>query len=365
MKFLFLSHSPQVGVFRVGSHHLSRELAALGHDVAHVSTPITAGHLPRLRQPAVRERARMVRRHDADGVRHLVAAAPLPLRFGGLNHRTAAAHIRTALGSAWLASTDVVLVDQALFDPLIASLAPQATLIYRPTDSHDPATPIGRAEAALVARAGGVIATSEPVLDSLGPRARQLPWMLLENGVELGRFAEIDAASADRTGDAVYVGALDHRFDWPAVAHIARALPAVTVDLIGPAPDQPPVELPENVRLLGPVAYADLPATLARYRVGLLPLADVPVNAGRSPMKYFEYLAAGLRIVARATPALDRLAAPGAHTYAHPAAAAELIEAAMGEGANLEGAAYAAEFDWRARAARLADFAEGLAGRAT
>lgn len=361
MRLLFLSHSAETGVFRVGSHHLVRELGAAGHEVAHLSTPVTLAHLARRSAPDVRARLAMARRPVQRGpVRHLVAAAPLPLRVGGANHRVAAAHARRGLRADWLERVDAVIVDQALFEPIIGPLAPRARVVYRPTDTHDPATPIGRAELALMRRAEAVVATSPPVLASLGPRAREIPSLMLENGVELQRFRRAPSAASERAGGVVYVGALDHRFDWLAVAQIAEALPAVRIDLFGPPPAEIPTMLPANVRLLGPAAYRELPGTLARYQVGLLPFNDAPVNAGRSPMKYFEYLAAGLHVVARSTSAIERLSAPGAATYRDAREAALLVERALVQGPNVRGAAHAERFDWAVRAEQLANFVAAL-----
>jgi teichuronic acid biosynthesis glycosyltransferase TuaH len=41
---VFISHTHAGGIFRVGSHHLARELSIRGYDVAHVSTPFSTAH---------------------------------------------------------------------------------------------------------------------------------------------------------------------------------------------------------------------------------------------------------------------------------------------------------------------------------
>ena len=41
MKIAFLSHTAMGGDFVVGSHHLATALAARGHDVLHMSAPVT------------------------------------------------------------------------------------------------------------------------------------------------------------------------------------------------------------------------------------------------------------------------------------------------------------------------------------
>src|SRR6185436_7137771 len=75
------------------------------------------------------------------------------------------------------------------------------------------------------------------------------------------------------------------------------------------------IPLPQNVSLAGPVDYADLPKTLVRYRVGLLPLSDEPTNSGRSPMKLYEYLASGLNVLTRATGPITARGLRDVHSY--------------------------------------------------
>jgi hypothetical protein len=55
-RMVFASHTASIGVFRVGSHHLSRELSRMGNDVVHVSTPVSLAHLAKVRDPVVRSR---------------------------------------------------------------------------------------------------------------------------------------------------------------------------------------------------------------------------------------------------------------------------------------------------------------------
>ena len=59
-----------------------------------------------------------------------------------------------------------------------------------------------------------------------------------------------------------------------------------------------------NVHLLGQRPYASLPAYLKGFQVGLLPLGFNDYTQAMFPMKFFEYLAAGLPVVASAIDAL-------------------------------------------------------------
>jgi teichuronic acid biosynthesis glycosyltransferase TuaH len=363
LNVVFLSHTAMTDVFRVGSHHLARELSRQGHAVVHASTPLTIAHLAKLAQPNVRRRARLAfrPRRDADRVEHLVALAPMPLGIEAATLNTFASAscaraLRASLRRAGMSQIDVALVDQPLFDGVLDRL-PVGTVVYRPTDAHTDG-PLARAERRLTTRADGIVATSAMVLDNLGPVARRLPSIVLENGVEFARFAR--AASTGPGIGAVYVGALDARFDWEAVLYMARAVPDAPIRLAGPVAGAPP-ELPGNVQLLGPIPYDDVPELLGSAAVGLLPLTRRPRNDSRSPMKYYEYLAAGLWVVASETPTLAARPAPGVALYrSAPEAARQLACRLRHRARNDAGVAAARPFDWSARAAALATFIASL-----
>ncbi|MGY4858076.1 glycosyltransferase family protein [Cryobacterium sp. AP23] len=229
------------------------------------------------------------------------------------------------------------------------------TVVYRPTDLYLNGAAAVK-QRALLRIAAGVIATSDEVLHSL-PLDRQIPRMTIENGVEFGRFAA--PLSEDRSG-AVYVGALDERFDWDAIRQFALAVPDAPVRLAGPADSAPP-GLPSNVELLGSVPYADVPALLARARVGLLPLSDSPSNRGRSPMKLFEYLAAGLQVVSRETPVIAARNLPGVSTYRTAEDGARIYARDhLSEVANTAGVHAARLQDWSAKADEVEKFCLSL-----
>ena len=57
MRILFVSHTDPFGPFRIGSHHLAAALARAGHDVTHLSTPISVAHLDEVRDKIARLRS--------------------------------------------------------------------------------------------------------------------------------------------------------------------------------------------------------------------------------------------------------------------------------------------------------------------
>ncbi|MEV7618606.1 glycosyltransferase [Microbacterium sp. NPDC089321] len=344
-RILFLSHSHAFRTFRVGSHHYAREFARRGAEVVHLSTPISHVHR-RLGRVSRSEASRVPRgpHRDRDGVTHIVPRTTMPTPFGRLTAGRELQHhgIDTRF--------DAVLIDQPLlWDDSIRELTDR--LVYRPTDLY-PAGVKARMQKSIIAAADGVTATSSEVLRALGP-LRQ-PHLVLGNGVDTAHF--IASAEPERADVCIYVGALDRRFDWQQVCAWARARPRMRFVVVGPSP-APPVMLPDNVELSGGVPYSTLPTLLHSARVGMLPLSDDPLNAGRSPMKLYEYLAAGLSVVARATPVLGADESAGLFTYSDENSALAALDDALSHASpNVAGVERARQQSWSAKTDLLVDF---------
>jgi glycosyltransferase involved in cell wall biosynthesis len=94
----------------------------------------------------------------------------------------------------------------------------------------------------------------------------------------------------------LYVGALDSRLDVEATRQIARAWPAGSVVLVGPLEDRAHLAslLAEpNVFHHGAVTHATVPAVVAGADVCLIPHHRTDLTVAMSPLKLYEYLAAG------------------------------------------------------------------------
>jgi glycosyltransferase involved in cell wall biosynthesis len=348
MKIVFASHSQFNPRLVVGSHHLARSLGNAGHEVLHISTPITLGHLAQLRHLPYRERFANWRaggRKVAPGVTDYVPLSLVPWQLA----RKSVSATCNLFVSSMLAfkatvrrfgfeSPDLLLIDEPRLVGIQRLLNPARTY-YRATDlyadfKNDPSIKV--AERILAAEVDGVIGTSGPVLEWLQSIAPGSPSLLMENGVDYRHFSAPRTCPAEYQSlprpRAVYIGALDDRFDSAAVQKLAEARPHVTVILIGP-PDSP---LPEsllsmsNVLLLGSRSYDRIPFYLQHADVGLLPLNNHAANRGRSPMKLYEYASAGLPVVSAATEEVVRRAEPFVFTYGDAGDIAAAVDAALG-----------------------------------
>ena len=110
----------------------------------------------------------------------------------------------------------------------------------------------------------------------------------------------------------VFVGAIAaNKVDFELLAGVAAARRDWTFALIGPVgmgypqTDVSPIAAQPNVHLLGSRAQQDLPAVLRGAAAGLIPYLHSRLTASIFPMKVYEYLAAGLPVVATGLPALE------------------------------------------------------------
>ncbi|MCX7896231.1 MAG: glycosyltransferase [Thermoanaerobaculum sp.] len=105
---------------------------------------------------------------------------------------------------------------------------------------------------------------------------------------------------------ALYVGSLARWFDFPLVEQIVNEAQGWHFVFAGPQlepawPWETLWRLP-NVTYLGSIRYASLPFLLSLIDVGLIPFRDEQILRGLSPLKMYEFLAAGKPVVATLFP---------------------------------------------------------------
>lgn len=130
----------------------------------------------------------------------------------------------------------------------------------------------------------------------------------------------------------------------------------------------------DRVTFTGPAPPSEVPKLLAAADILVLPTVDMPSTRYTSPLKLFEYLAAGRPIVASDLPPLREVVEHGRTARlvkpADPAALAEGVRAVIGDPAVAERMARAAferaaDYSWDRRAERLERlFGEVLASTA-
>ncbi len=209
------------------------------------------------------------------------------------------------------------------------------------SQAHIDAASFLAAEERFARRADLVLASSPALAD----RMRRLSSHVLfaPNVADTDSFAgalepgPIDEALGSLTEPRlVFVGAIvAKKLDFDLLLGIARARRSWSLALVGPIglgdPETDVSELAKepNIRLLGPREHRDLPIVLRAAAVGLIPYRRSRLTASIFPMKVYEYLAAGLPVVAAGLPSLEGIADVVLVDSAD--AAVEAIEVALAE----------------------------------
>ena len=118
---------------------------------------------------------------------------------------------------------------------------------------------------------------------------------------------DLEAIPAPRIG---VVGVHDYRLDVDALETLVRSDPSWHVVLIGPLrvghADEARLRGLATVHLLGDKPREELPSYLKGLSVALVPYKACELTRNIFPLKLFEYLAAGLPVVAGGLPELER-----------------------------------------------------------
>jgi hypothetical protein len=163
--------------------------------------------------------------------------------------------------------------------------------------------------AALTRQASLVLATSERLLEQV--RKARPEALLCPNGVDYEHFCQARRPDLPVPDDlkalvnegkplAGYVGALARWLDYDLLEATAVNRPDWHIVLIGPDHDQ---TLPDglrsrvNVHWIGAKPYQDLPAYLKTFSAALIPFKLNPITHATSPVKLYEYLAAGKPVI--------------------------------------------------------------------
>jgi len=136
--------------------------------------------------------------------------------------------------------------------------------------------------------------------------------ILCENGADVEHFAKAEQPSivpddlkklvANGKPIIGYHGALAHWFDYELLKEVARRCDDVEFVLIGIDHDQSVeqsgiLEQP-NIHWLGSKPYKELPKFIAYFKAGIIPFKINEITNATSPIKLFEYMAAGKPVIA-------------------------------------------------------------------
>lgn len=297
-------------------HHMMRGLASRGWQVVYVNPPMT--WLSPIKERSLLGKWSTQWSHATVEPDITVLQAPVVAPFGSMwpgsniwnQHRIVRAieGLREELGiEAYVLYT--LLPGSVDLLPLLGG---DVRVVYDCVDDHAEFTGlivkeyVREQERRLAEQADAVLSTSGKLQRRLQPFNENV--YLLPNGVHVGHFAptpdlrERGAVWKQQLGAEVvigFVGGIANWIDLEILAGIARLRPQYTLALVGPVLTAlGELERLPNVRVLGQKPYADLPAILQAFDVGLSPFVLNDLTESVNPVKVYEYLAASLEVVA-------------------------------------------------------------------
>jgi glycosyltransferase involved in cell wall biosynthesis len=222
------------------------------------------------------------------------------------------------------------------------------------------------AEERFVARADLVLASAPRLAERMSAMGARV--MYAPNVADNALFARALEAGPEDAGMTalphprlVFTGAVvGLKLDLELLKELARIRPDWAIALVGPVGAGDPrtdvsslAALP-NVHLLGRRRYHELPAVLRAADVGLIPYTVNELTRSVFPMKVYEYLSAGLPVVATPLPALEGVPEVGIAADARETVA--LVEQALaGDGpeVRLRRSSAAARHSWDERLTQI------------
>lgn len=165
------------------------------------------------------------------------------------------------------------------------------------------------AYASIRERECAVCSVSQAILDRIRPMG---PARVIPNGIEPSEWPPLPPAPAWLSGlpapRLIYLGTLDRRLDPAALRALAASHPEGSVVLVGPIMDEDHIRgllrIP-NVQVRPPVSRSEVPGLLRGADVGLVPHARDKLTLAMSPLKAYEYLAAGVPVAGISLPPLE------------------------------------------------------------
>ena len=232
---------------------------------------------------------------------------------------------------------------------------------------------VAEADEEAASRSQVVFATTQGLFERQS--ARNPETHLVRNGADYAHFSRASGTASELralSGPVIgFAGNLtSEKVDFDLLEAVARSRPDWTLVLVGPAAEDARARIGRlaeltNVHVLGFRPYGELPAYVGGFSAGLIPYRASAYTRNCSPLKVFEYLAAGKPVVASGVPELaemgpDVTLAEGADEFV---AAIERALADDGPEAVARRRVLAEQNTWDARTERLLDVVGGrLAG---
>lgn len=164
---------------------------------------------------------------------------------------------------------------------------------------------IGEASVSLLRESDAIVASS----NYLGMKAKAINENveIVRNGTDFSHFSQARTGKTEGKKVIGYYGAIAHWFEIEKIEYLSERFPEVEIALIGRVSEwETRLKRLKNVMMYGEKPYIDLPDYLKEFDVCLIPFdASTSLIQATNPVKFYEYLSAGKKVVATEIPELE------------------------------------------------------------
>lgn len=335
MKALFVSGIDYESPIQIGDHHLARQFAANGWDIAFISLPITPFHFFSKNTISVN---RKLQNYKCGGYKYHIGKGILWSYVPGAflipqNHRL----INFNLYNNWhkllhpsffqllrdngFDDVDILYIRDPLQAYLLNSIKHKYS-IYRVADNDAGFDNYNEHYAYFersVAQKVNLVLYTAMGLKNRISQMNPCQSLYFPNGVDLQHFRTADKSTPPeylgiKHPIAVYTGSIDYWFNFDLVNKLTQELPDFSFVIIGPNEQLSKNFIPrKNIFHLGSIPYDQLPKYLFNATVGIIPfnVKQYPeLVSAINPIKLYEYMACGLPVVATKWDELTNIKSP-------------------------------------------------------
>ena len=161
----------------------------------------------------------------------------------------------------------------------------------------------------LLGESDAVVVSSQFLSDVASKYAAPEKIKIVRNGTEVEHFFQATKLENKEKKRKVigYYGAVSHWFAWEKICYLAKNFTDCDVVIVGEVTEyKKELQKHSNIKLLGEKPYSELPTYLADFDVCLIPFdTSTDLIKATNPVKFYEYLSAGKKVVATEIPELD------------------------------------------------------------
>lgn len=331
-KIIWCGNSYYGSPFKVGCNYYSELLAKEGNEVLFIAPPFCLFHyFKKGDKNSFNQRLKLWKEGISEPFKNYKVLTPFTI-FAPVNYRffnsnfvlknwdkLTIPNIYSQIKKSGFIDVDILVVDSYMAINFIKHIK-YKKLIVRVTDNLEgfnvPKCFIS-AETHLIKSADKVVTTSYFLKNKID-KEFNVNATVVSNGVDIDKFQETKTQNIDfldpkifEKDVIVYVGAIEFWFDYNILNQLSEKFQNINFLIIGPIKHGSDIVFSKNVFFVGAIPNQFVPSILKKCKIGIIPFKKgLPIVETISPLKLYEYMAAGLPVISTKWKELEHIKSP-------------------------------------------------------